>query len=227
MTDVVGTKTLEIMSQAPWYNNWLLSKIAPYLSGSILEVGAGIGNMTKYFMKYGKVTAIDYDRDYLPNLAKLEVSSGFGDIENGKFFFKNKKFDTVVSTNVFEHIKNDNKSIANVYKLLNKGGKFVLMVPAHMWAYGTLDKELGHFRRYTTVGLSKQFREAGFTVIHSQYLNWFSVMGWIINGRVLKRKIIPLGQLKYFNFLAPIFLFPEKFIKPPFGQSVLIVGVKK
>lgn len=225
--DVVGSKTLEIMSAAPWYHKWLVARFKKYLKGDILEVGAGVGNVTKLLTKYGTVTAIDIDRYYLSKLKKRKFNSGFGDIEKGKYYFKGKKFDTIVSTNVLEHIENDKRALSNMQKLLKKRGNLVLLVPAHNWAYGKIDKELGHFRRYNIQTLSSMFAHADFEIILARHLNWFSLAGWFINGRVLKRGLIPRNQLRLFDFIARPFLLLEKFIKLPFGQSVLIVGRKK
>ena len=225
--DEVGAKTLEIMSAAPWYNAWVLRKLKPYVSGSILEAGAGIGNMTKYFSKLGPVTAIDYDRGYVDELKKKGYPAGFGDIEKGKFFFGRQKFDTIVSTNVLEHIKEDQKAIGNLSKLLSSGGRLVILVPAHEWAYGEMDKGLGHFRRYNKKSLVKLFEASGLTVIEAKYLNWFAVFGWALAGRILKRKLIPSGQLRLFSGIAPLLLKLEDYISFPFGLSVLVVGEKK
>ncbi|MBI2128537.1 MAG: hypothetical protein HYU00_05850, partial [Nitrosarchaeum sp.] len=55
----VGEETLESMSLASGYNDWILKRFKRYLHGDILEVGCGIGNFTQNLSEYGKVTAID------------------------------------------------------------------------------------------------------------------------------------------------------------------------
>ncbi len=217
--DKVGHKTLEIMKKAAWYNGWLLKQIKGHLQGEILEVGAGSGNFTKSLSKFGSITTIDYDRDY--------KNSGFGDIEKGKYFFGNKrKFDVIVCMNVLEHIKDDNRALKNMFSLLNKHGKLILLVPAHMWAYGQMDKQLGHFRRYKTQLVEERMEKVGFKIVENRYLNWLGLMGWFVNAKVLKRKVIPEGQLELFDKIARPLLLLEKFITPPFGLSVLAIGQK-
>ena len=218
-----GQKTLEIMSKANWYNNWLLKRAGKYLKGDILEVGAGIGNFTSKLSKYGKVTAIDNDQNY--------KNANYGDIEKGEYFFGNKKFDSIVCMNVLEHIKDDKKALGNMFSLLKKNGKLILLVPAHEWAYGQMDKELGHFRRYSKGEvenkiLNFKFLSRSVTILNSHYLNWLGLVGWFINGRVLGRKIIPENQLGIFDYIARPFLLLEKFVSPPFGISVLAIGQK-
>lgn len=217
--DIIGKKTLEIMSQAVWYNNWLLRQIENYLRGDILEIGAGIGNFTSRLAKYGKVTAIDYDPDY--------KNTNFGDIEKGKYFFENKKFDAIVCMNVLEHIKNDKRVLGNMFNLLNHGGKLILLVPAHKWAYGLMDENLGHFRRYSKNEITKKVHNSKFIILNSRYLNWLGLVGWFINGKILRREIISEGQLGIFDYIARPFLLLEGVLEPPIGLSVLVIGEKK
>ncbi|HET7098895.1 MAG TPA: class I SAM-dependent methyltransferase [Patescibacteria group bacterium] len=216
----IGETTLEIMSKASWYNNWLMRQISGYLNGDILEVGAGMGNFTSKLSIYGKVTAIDYDATY--------KNANYGDIENGKYYFgKNKLFDTIVCMNVLEHINNDKKALENMFSLLNKDGKLILLVPAHQWAYGEMDKGLGHFRRYSRGEVVSKLQDSKFEILNSRYLNWLGLIGWFFNAKILRSEIIPEGQLGLFDKLARPFLLLEEFINPPFGLSVLAIGVKK
>lgn len=219
-----GEKILEIMSSAIWYNNWLLNQISKYLRGDILEVGAGIGNFTLKLSKYGKTTAIDYDSDYTSSTSRKNAN--FGDIEKGKYFFGKKTFDTIVCMNVLEHIKDDRKALRNMNSLLKRGGRLILLVPAFSFAYGQLDHDLGHFRRYTIKSAEGKVKEAGFKIIEKKYLNWLGLIGWTINAKILGKRIIPEGQLKLFDKVARLFLFIEKFISPPFGLSALVIGEK-
>lgn len=225
--DLVGKKTLEIMNKAPWYNKWLFDFMKPFLRGRILEVGAGIGNFTSYLKSSGEVTAIDIDRGYVAKLKRIGgIKSGLGDIEKGTYFFKRKKFDSIVCLNVLEHIEKDNIALRNMYNLLNHNGRLILLVPAHQWAYGTLDVNLGHFRRYNKKILALKAKKAGFKVKSINYLNWFGIIGWFVNARVLGRGIIPQSQLSFFDKIARIFLIIEKMVHMPFGLSVLVIGEK-
>jgi len=151
MKDITGKTTLEIMNEAQWYNRWVFSFISPHLRGEILEVGVGIGNFAIMLAQKGNVTAIDIDKGYLQTLKShlKNVEVGYGNVESGKYFFKNKKFDSIVSLNVVEHIKEDKKALKNMNALLKKGGKLVLLVPAYRLLFSNFDRKLGHYRRYS------------------------------------------------------------------------------
>lgn len=213
-----GEKTLEIMSKAGWYNNWLVRRISPYLSGEILEVGAGRGNFTGRLANFGKVTAIDYDPAY--------KNANFGDVEDGRYFFSSKKFDAIVCMNVLEHIKDDRRALKNMHSLLTTGGRLILLVPAHQWAFGLMDKDLGHFRRYSKAILEKLLKDIRYSILDIRYLNWLGLIGWFINGKILRKRIIPEGQLGIFDKIAQPFLLLEQLISPPFGLSVLVIAEK-
>lgn len=224
----IGRNTLEIMKTADWYNRWLFSFVKPYLAGEVLEVGAGIGNFTRLLKEANTVVAIDIEETYVKKLKKLKgnVLVGLGDIEKGRYFFDKRLFDSLVCLNVLEHIKDDKKALMNMYKLLKPGGRLILLVPAHELFYGGLDKELGHFRRYSKKELVEKIKKVGFDVERARYLNWLGGLGWFFNARVLKRKILPKNQLALFDKLSGPILLVEKVIEPPFGLSVFVVAIK-
>lgn len=222
--------TLESMSQAVWYNQWTLNKFKKFLNGEILEVGCGIGNFTSDLAKYGKVWAIDINNEYVEQ-AKNRVAEkahiGSGDIEKGEYFFNDKKFDIVVCLNVLEHIKEDMKAVNNLYNLLKKGGKLILLVPVHRFLYGEIDRAIGHFRRYDKNELTKGLKKSGFKIIFSRSINFLGALGWFLTGKILQKKIVGEGNIKIFNLLAPVILSAENLIEPPVGTSIIIVAQKE
>lgn len=226
--DPIGKNTLDVMSEASWYNKWLYDYFKKYIHGDILEVGGGIGNFVDLLKKRGNLTSIDINIDYLKKLRNgKNIDAGFGDIEKGKYFFKNKKYDSIICFNVLEHINDDKKALKNMNKLLKKGGKLILLVPAYQFLYSKLDKEIGHFRRYTLKEIDKKIKNVGFKKIKSNYLNWWSVFGWLIFVKLLNGKSMPSAPVKIFDFFGKLMLFPEKIITSPFGLSVISVSEKK
>ncbi len=224
---ISGQETLESMSEAKGYNKWILKKFSKYLSGDILEVGCGIGNFSKQLVGFGKLTAFDIEKKYIGVLKKedtLGISYGIGDLEKGKYFFNQKRFDCIVCLNVLEHIENDNQAILNLNKLLKPKGYLILLVPAHMALYGQIDKAIGHFRRYDKKKLEEQLRKAKFKIIKNQRLNFVGALGWFVAGKILRNKKVEKSKMKIFNFLSPMFLAVERVIKPPLGISVLVIA---
>lgn len=224
-----SSQTLESMSQATWYNRWIKNQFSKYLTGQILEIGCGIGNFSTYLANYGKLTSIDVNEDYIKE-AKDKVLErgkvGFGDIEKGKYFFKEKKFNTIVCINVLEHIKEDIKAIDNIYELLTSNGYLILLVPAHKFLYNLIDSSIGHFRRYEKGPLKQQLNETGFEIIKLRELNFLGSIGWFIAGKLFKENYVSEGKIKIFNFISPIFLLLENIFESPFGTSILVIARK-
>src|SRR5207247_80683 len=116
-----------------------------------------------------------------------------------------ERLDTVVCLNVLEHIEDDRASLRAMHDLLQPGGRLVLLVPSLRALYGTLDEALGHFRRYVPAELSEKVRAAGFRLRHIEYFNLAGVPGWWVAGRVLHRRLIPSGALRWYEALVPLF----------------------
>lgn len=227
--DKVGRHTLEVMRLASWYNDWLFSFVKPYLGKEVLEIGAGIGNFTGLLLQDASLWAIDINEEYVNKLNKefgREAKVGYGDVEKGKYFFKKKKFDTVICMNVLEHIKNDDKALKNMYSLLKMGGTLLLLVPANQFAFGGLDENLGHIRRYSKKEIMEKLEDVGYRIRTIRFLNFFGIWGWFLNSKLIKKSLLPENQLRLFDKLCPPFLNLEKFIEPPLGLSIFIVAEK-
>lgn len=229
MNSDCGTQTLESMNQAVWYNKWTLDQFKQFLSGEILEVGCGIGNFTNDLLKFGEVWAIDINKEYVMQ-TKSEVEGvaqvGLGDIEKGEYFFKDKKFDSIVCLNVLEHIKDDQSALNNLFSLLKTEGKLILLIPAHQFLYGQIDRSIDHYRRYNKTEIISRLKGIGFEISKSKLLNLMGAIGWFISGKILKETTVKKEKIKIFNLIAPIFLRFENFIEPPIGTSILIVASK-
>ena len=73
--------------------------------------------------------------------------------------------------------------------VLEPGGRVVLIVPALQALYGSIDRAIHHYRRYSRGPRSPASCErAGLAVEHVSYFNMLGVPGWFLNSRVLKRQ---------------------------------------
>lgn len=224
-----SSKTLESMSQAVWYNRWTKDQFSKYLTGQILEIGCGIGNFSTHLKDYGKLTAIDINKDYIEDAKSKvdgQVDIGLGDIEKGEYFFKKRNFNTAVCINVLEHIKNDKEAIKNIYQILVPGGFLILLVPGHKFLFNSIDQSIGHFRRYEKNKLEKLLKDEGFDIIKSRNLNFLGSIGWFLVGKFFKESYVSEGKVKFFNLISPLFLTIEKMFEPPFGTSILVIARK-
>ena len=136
-----------------------------------------------------------------------------------------ERIDTIVCMNVLEHIEDDAGTLADFCRVLQPGGHLALLVPAMPALYGSLDENLRHYRRYEKGGLATLVGRAGFTVESVRYLNRPGVLGWWLNSRVLKRRVLPKRQLGAFKWIMPLLRAEEK-TEPSFGMSLLVLARK-
>jgi SAM-dependent methyltransferase len=233
--DSVGLETLEVMQNAQRYNAWQYGRIAPYLGARICEIGSGIGNMSELLVTAPRDLVVLTDRQphYLEMLrqkfaaGRLPVVVQQLDLPDPTATERFQQFalDTVVALNVVEHIEDDLAALRTIRALLQPGGRFVMLVPAFSALYGTLDLELGHFRRYTRSLVMTRLSEAGFHAERVFYFNFVGGLGWWLNARVLRRSQIAARQVRCFEALVPLLRLEDRF-RLPFGQSVISVATR-
>ena len=227
-----NTLTLSILEKADAYNRWILEKIRTWLGKCVLEVGCGTGNLTRLLLAERKVIASDVDPHYLQT-----VRDRFGDhanltgilhwdLEHAPPENLRASVDTIVASNVLEHMRDDDAVLEKFYQLLPIGGKLVVLSPALKVLYNNLDRGLGHFRRYGKGELMGKLIRNRFTLCHLTYFNLFGIFGWFLNGTVLRRRLLPEKQVRIFNHFVPVFIEIEKIVPPFVGQSLIIVGEK-
>jgi len=203
---------LDAFSDAPRFNRWIAATIRPYVGRRVLEIGAGIGNLSRVLVAGTKrYIATDFDAEHLERLAvrlsgrpKLETARLDAARPEDYLPFRDL-VDTIVCLNVVEHLEDDLGTLSSMYSTLQDGGRAVILVPEGPDLFNSLDKELGHQRRYTEDQLRRRMTEAGFAVEAMLRFNRISRPGWWLNGSVLRRRYISRFQLKQFDRLVWLF----------------------
>jgi len=236
--DPAGQETLEIFAETDHFNRWMFENLSPYCRDNILETGSGIGNISALLLeRFNFVCLSDLRSAYcqllrerfsennkLKNVFVLDL--GEQQIEK-KYPEYMGAFDTVLSSNVVEHVADEYMAFQNCRKLLKAGGRLVILVPAYNWLFNSFDSELGHYRRYTRKSLKKLFTQHGFEVVHAQYFNAVGILGWWFSGSVMRKKILPKNQLTLYNKLIPFIRLMDKLLLNQAGLSVIVAGEKK
>jgi SAM-dependent methyltransferase len=230
----VGAITLRRMASLAPYNRWLHERFEHYLGTRILEVGSGVGNQTQFFVDgREQVLASDVEPHYLRELGgrfsnKPNVRTAsyrFPLSEADRQELAAERLDTIVCLNVLEHIEHDRDTLRDFASVLQPGGHLVLLVPALKALYGSLDEHLHHFRRYASDELRDAVTSSGLTIDTMRYLNRPAVPGWFFSSRILRRRVMPRGQLRVFKWVMPLLKLEEQ--RPPgFGLSLLVLARK-
>jgi SAM-dependent methyltransferase len=226
-----GEKTLKRMSRLSRYNAWLWEQVAPYAGQRVVEVGAGMGTMTRFLLGRELVVATEVDSHYLRRLQRAfaehpnVVVRPFDLNDDLPAWLPTYHPDTVLCCNVLEHIEHDEAALAHFAQLLPAGGRVVLIVPALRRLYGEIDKAIHHHRRYDKSEIITKLERAGFAVEETRFMNVLGLPGWYLNSCVLKRKTVPGVQARLNDLLVPL-LRLEKHFALPWGMSLLAVGRK-
>ena len=224
---------LDAFSDAPNFNRWIAETIQPHVGRNVLEIGAGMGNLTRTLVgKKKRYVATDMDIEHLerlrvrlsgrPNLETAVIDAS----RTADFDRFLESMDTVVCLNVVEHIKDDLGALRNIYASLQEDGRAVILVPEGQSIYNCLDEELGHYRRYSEDQLRQRMSEAGFVVEALLRFNRISRPGWWFSGKVMKRRTISRFQLKNFDRLVWFWRIIDRWL-PWNPTSIIAIGRKK
>jgi len=217
---------LELATGLDNYNRWIISLFKEYFRKKIIEIGSGLGGLSGLLPKTN-TTLSDSNNYYVNHLKKnfrrqiIKLN-----IENSSLDGYKNSYDTVFSSNVFEHIENDQKALKNSYKLLRKNGRMLLFVPARPEISGSLDISMGHFRRYTKKELVQKTEKAGFKIIKIKYVNFPGYFTWWFRGKLPIKPDSDNFTARIFDHMIVPFLYLEKYFPVPFGQSLMLIALK-
>jgi SAM-dependent methyltransferase len=227
-----GAEILDAFSVAPRFNRWMADTIRPFVRSRVLEIGAGMGNLSRQLARgRQRYIASDIDFEHLSRLETrmrhyLNVETCTCDLTKSSDFEPlAEAVDTVICLNVLEHVEDDLGSLRYIYSALSPGGRAIVLVPCGQEIYGQLDVILGHFRRYSTSQLRSRFEEAGFAVEQIVEFNRISRPGWFITGKLMKRSRISRFQLKVFDRLVWLWRRIDRWI-PWKSTSLIAIAIK-
>ncbi|MCX6598963.1 MAG: bifunctional glycosyltransferase/class I SAM-dependent methyltransferase [Acidobacteria bacterium] len=201
-----GRAFLNNMSGTPQYLNWIAGLLRPYIGDRVLEIGAGIGNLTGLMMgRRVMYVAAEKDPLYLhalrnrflrtPNVRVETADSGSADDIRGL----PSGFDTALCLNVLEYLEDPAATLAALRDTLADGGRLLVLVPQGKRLFGTIEETLGHRRRFNRTELVELLTGAGFVVEEITSLNRAGAPAWWIFGQVLGRRQINKITLKLFD----------------------------
>ena len=225
-----GRAFLNNLTGTPQYLSWVSRVLRPFLGDSVLEVGAAIGNISARLMSRRLLyVAGEKDPLYLhalsnrflrtPNVSvrKLdpECAADFEGLDG--------TFDTVLCVNVLEYVDDPAATVAILRKTLRPGGCLIVLVPQGKGLYGSLDRNMGHKRRFHRDEAIRLLQEAGFKVERARSLNKISALSWWINGRLLGASYISKFMLKAFDKTVWIWRRVDPLL-PWRGLSLIVVA---
>lgn len=227
--DETLVSSLDSLDDAENYRRWIIDLLEAGLEGPILEVGAGHGTLTELLAERGAVHAVEPSghacrllTDRFADDPRIQVTRGVIDDVAPQAAYA-----SAVMINVLEHIDDDVRALREIRQRLLPGGHLAIWVPAFEMLYSPFDRRLGHYRRYRRRELERVVGQAGFVVETCHYANlpgWFS---WLIIARWFRQEPTGGALVDVFDrVVVPIVRFVEARIRPPFGQSLVVIARK-
>jgi SAM-dependent methyltransferase len=200
----------------------------------ILDVGCGTGANLEMLANFGASEGVDVSDDALEfcRAKGLKVHKGLAE----ELPFPDESFDVVTALDVVEHLDDDVAGLKEMHRVLKRGGKTLIFVPAFMWLWGVQDDISNHRIRYTKKQIVERLEKAGFTIERATYANW-TFFAPILAGRTIMKitGIRPESEnnvnVSALNgFFGKIFSAERLWLKNfnfPFGVSIVITATKK
>lgn len=215
-----GLPLLEDMQAATNYNNHVADLISRHARGTkILEIGAGMGTMAE-LLKARQKNVHCFEPD--PTLYQSLNDKGLTTVS--QFPSPTEKWDTIYSINVLEHVENDRALVEQMRQSLAPGGVIITYVPAFMLLFSSVDRKIGHHRRYTSQSLSQLFSEM--KILRCEYADSLGFAAGLAfkafdngSGTVSKSSIA-----LYDTFAFPISKMLDTGLRHFIGKNVLLVA---
>ena len=225
---------LDLFALAKNWKGYIRREISRYVTGDVLEVGAGIGATTEA-LHDGTArhwVCLEPDQRLAMRLkARLnrcpERSTTNVIVGSLRAFSDQPCFDTILYIDVLEHIEDDRAQIHAAARLVRRGGHVVILSPAHRWLFSEFDKSIGHIRRYDKAEL-KSMMPTGWLEIKLTYLDSFGVFLSLGNVLALHRSMPTQPQIRLWDTLCvPASRIFDRLLFGTIGKSVLAVWRKE
>lgn len=237
MTDFayVGDE-LELFAHVRNWKAYYTGKILPDIGGSVLEVGAGLGETTVALVggrRFPAWLCLEPDAAMAAKIA-AKISDGIlpaycqamrgflADLPEGQ------RFDTILYIDVMEHLDDDGGEFQAAARHLNPGGRLIVVSPAHMWLYSPFDKAIGHFRRYDKASLKGRMSAPGMVLAKMFYLDSVGLAASLANRLLLKQSMPTPQQLQVWDrLLVPMSRIVDPLLRYGFGKQIIGVWTRR
>lgn len=215
----------------------------------ILDIGANYGEISKVLARYNRLTGIDTDKKALNYAKRYCPDAEFRCASAVKLPFAKDSFEMVICLSVLEHIKDDQKVLKEISRVLKREGELILTVPSQNFRlitsrigglirfinrlfksnFPSSDKEyvhfgvegIGHVRRgYTISKIRKMLKKEKLKIIHARsYWHFPSRLGYLILVPLIKQRLINDGLAK---LIFRIFFLFDDFFRDDNGDNLII-----
>ncbi|HEV7159351.1 MAG TPA: class I SAM-dependent methyltransferase [Burkholderiales bacterium] len=221
---------LALFERARNWKAYLARQLGSSITGEVAEVGAGIGATTRALCSQSvtRWTCLEPDPDMAEGLRQSialgelppnceVISGGLGGIPG------HRRFGAILYVDVLEHIADDRAELAAAGELLARGGRLIVIAPAHQWLFGPFDRAIGHYRRYSLADLAA-LTPPNLSLIKARYLDSVGMIASAANTLVLRSAMPNLGQiLTWDRVMVPVSRLLDPLIGYRLGKTALAI----
>ncbi len=164
-------KISEIEDTYWWYvgKNRLVRELAGS-GGRLLDLGCGTGALFQQVARQADSSfGIDVSGVAVANSRKRVSNAGLALASVMDLPFRDGVFNTLIASEVLEHLPEDRKALSEWQRVLAPGGRLIVTVPAHPHLWGPHDELCHHQRRYRKSELQTKLSDSGFRVHRLSY----------------------------------------------------------
>jgi SAM-dependent methyltransferase len=221
-----GIDNLEVMTEAVNYNRFLVDLVETYgaRANDILDFGAGLGTFSEMVRDRDRsVDCLEMDA----KLANVLQKKGFKNFRRSEDI-SDASYDYIYSLNVFEHIEDDHAAAREAHRILRPGGALFIYVPAFLLLFGSMDRKVKHFRRYTRASLSDLVVNASFSVETNYYVDALGFFASLAYNVVLRGDgSINRDAIRFYDQrVFPISRMIDRLTSSLIGKNAVIVARK-
>ncbi len=223
-------RELELFAQANHWKEYFASRLRPFLTGDVLEVGAGIGTTTLVLRNghEGSWTCLEPDPRQAAQIEGRRPASPAGGGDGLHVIVGSIRdlpdaaiYDTILYVDVLEHIEKDAEEIEAAARRLRPHGRLIVLGPAHPWLFSPFDRSIGHFRRYT-IGMLRKLTPTGTQLIRWEYLDSVGLLASAANRFWLRKAMPDARQIRTWDgLMVPCSRVLDPILGRRLGKSVL------
>lgn len=224
---------LEALADMPNYYSWIMEIFAPFVSGNVVEYGAGVGTISaRLHPAATSLTLVEPSSNLTSQLrdrfaGETRITIAEQNLESHAAQLSDGCVDTLVLVNVLEHIEDDQDALDQLMRALRPGGHLLIFVPALQFLMSKFDRSVGHFRRYHKPDLLAKVEAAGGAIRLCRYFDIAGVLPWFIFNTVLgslsfNPTLVSIND----RYAVPLTRGLERIVSAPFGKNLILVASK-
>jgi SAM-dependent methyltransferase len=219
-----GIDNLELMEEARRYNAFLRHTVESVIrpGDRVLDFGAGTGVLARPLSASAcRLSCVEPDPELRARLCALGIAA-----EPTLDAIPYESIDTIYTVNVLEHIEDDAGAVAALTQRLRRGGRLLVYVPAFPALYSSMDRNVGHVRRYRRGELTRLLRNAGLATERVSYCDCLGFLASLIFKQIVSDDgtINRSALLAYDRYVFPLSRMLDRIADRYFGKNLLAIA---